>query len=63
MPYKIAKRGDKYRILDKQGKIAKNKGGSAMDGGGHKSKPAAERQVNAVTMSKAGVKPRKRGKR
>lgn len=59
MPYKIAKRGDKYRILDENARIAKNKGGTAMDGGGHKTPRAAERQINAVKMSKAGVKPRK----
>ncbi len=61
MPYKVAKRGDKYRILDQNGRIAKNRGGTAMDGGGHKTPRAAERQVNAVSMSERGVKP-KRGK-
>ncbi len=61
MPYKIAKRGKKFRILDQNGRIAKNRAGTAMDGGGHNTERGAKRQVNAVSMSERGIKP-KRGK-
>jgi len=58
MPVIIKKRGDRFRIVEKNtGKIAKNKAGTALDGGGHKSKAAADKQRSAVNISQA----RKRG--
>jgi len=52
MPVKIVKRGDKYRVIEAgTGKIAKNKGGTALDGGGHESKNMASRQARAVNRS------------
>lgn len=54
MPYKVQKRGDKYRLLDQNGRIAKTKTGKAMDGGGKKSKAAVEKQMTAINISEAG---------
>ena len=60
MPVVTKKRGDKYRVIEKEtGKIAKNKTGTSLDGGGHKSKAAAEKQASAVNISQA----RKRGRK
>lgn len=54
MPYSVKKRGEKYRLLDQNGRIAKTKNGKAMDGGGKKSKAAVERQMTAINISEAG---------
>jgi len=52
MPYTVRKISGKYRILKEgSGKVAKNKGGSAMDGGGHDSRQKAYAQIKAVEMS------------
>ena len=48
MPFKVLKRGDKFRLIDESGRIAKNKNGTAIDGGGKKSKSAVERQARAI---------------
>lgn len=58
MPVKITKRKNKYRIIETEtGKIAKNKAGTALDGGGHKTSGQAQKQASAVNISQA----RKRG--
>jgi hypothetical protein len=55
MPVIAVKRGDKYRVVEKpvegRVKIAKNKAGTAADGGGHSSKEAAQRQARAINRS------------
>lgn len=51
MPVHVAKRDGKYRVVDPNGKIAKNKGDTAADGGGHKSKDAAAAQARAINAS------------
>jgi len=49
MPVKVAKKGDKFRVIEaKTGKIAKNKAGTAIDGGGHATMAQAVKQVGAV---------------
>ncbi len=48
MPVSVEKRGDKYRVVEKSGKIAKNAAGTAVDGGGHPSKVKAVAQVRAI---------------
>lgn len=54
MPVKAVKRGKKYRVIEaSSGKIAKNKTGSALDGGGHASKAKASSQARAVNRSLA----------
>jgi len=50
MPYKVAKRGAKYRIVKANtGAIATNSG-HAVDGGGMKSKAAATKKVTAMNI-------------
>lgn len=52
MPVKAVKKGDKYRVVEaKTGKITK-RGGSAVDGGGHQSKEAAQRQARAINANR-----------
>jgi len=52
MPVKAVKRGDKWRVVESSnGKIAKNKGGTAVDGGGHSSKSSAQAQCRAINRS------------
>lgn len=52
MPVKIKPMGGKWRVVEaNSGKIAKNKAGTALDGGGHSSKDAALKQVGAVNSS------------
>lgn len=53
MPLKIQKRGDKFRIVEPSGRIAKNNAGTAIDGGGKKSKASVQRQIQAINISKA----------
>ena len=54
MPLTTRKIKDKWRIVEKDtGKVAKNKGGTALDGGGHPTQPAADKQVSAISVSKA----------
>lgn len=49
MPVKVAKKGDKFRIIEAAtGAIAKNNSGTALDGGGHSSKLDASRQAAAI---------------
>ena len=58
MPLTAKKRGNKFRVVETStGKIAKNKAGSALDGGGHSSEGKAMQQAAAVNISQA----RKRG--
>lgn len=53
MPVKVVKRGGKFRVVEAAtGKIAKNKAGTAVDGGGFSSKDKAVGQVGAINSSK-----------
>jgi len=53
MPVRVAKKGDKFRVVESStGKIAKNRAGTAIDGGGFKSKIRATAQVRAVNRKK-----------
>ncbi len=59
MPVTIAKRGDKYRIMEADKRhIAKNRSGTALDGGGHRARKSAERQMRAINRSIATRKKR-----
>jgi len=51
VPVKVVKRGKKYRLVEPSGKIARNKGGTAIDGGGHSSASGAKKQAAAVNIS------------
>ena len=48
MPVKVVKRGNKYRVVESNGRIVKNKSGTAVDGGGHRTRIAATRQARAI---------------
>lgn len=49
MPVKAEKRGRKFRVIESDtGKIARNFGGTALDGGGHTTKKKATAQARAV---------------
>lgn len=52
MPAKAVKRGDKYRVVEaSSGKITKNRSGTAVDGGGHRSREQAQRQARAINAA------------
>lgn len=54
MPVKVAKRGDKFRLVESDtGRIAKNKANTPIDGGGKKSKSSVQKQASAVNISQA----------
>ena len=51
MPAKVAERDGKWRVIDPDGGILKNKKGTAVDGGGHASKKKAMNQAKAINAS------------
>jgi hypothetical protein len=51
MPVHCERRGGKWRIVDPSGKVTKNKKGTAVDGGGHASKDACNKQAQAINTS------------
>jgi hypothetical protein len=48
MPVKVKKIGNKWRVVGPDGKIEKNLKGTAVDGGGHDTEGAAQRQASAI---------------
>ena len=52
MPAVVQFRGGKYRVVEEDGTLVKNRAGTAVDGGGHGTKAAAQRQANAINASK-----------
>lgn len=48
MPVKCRKRDDRYRIVNQDGDIERTEKGNALDGSGHKTKAACERQAAAI---------------
>lgn len=56
MPAKVKKVGNKYRVVEADtGKLV-TRGGSAVDGGGHKTRAAAQRQASAINIPKGQKK-------
>ena len=51
MPVKVAKKGDKFRIVESSGKLARNKAGTPVDGGGHINTENASKQARAINRS------------
>ena len=51
MPVTLKKQGGKYRVCERGGAIAKNKAGTAVDGGGHADKLRGIAQVAAINSS------------
>jgi len=56
MPVKVRKRGDKWRIVEPSGRLARTGQGTPRDGGGHTSPAKAESQARAInrSLAKAG---------
>lgn len=73
MPVKVARRGDKFRVVEEDGTIAMTAKGAARDGGGHRSRAKAKRQARAINtpsgkggavgalLARAGVAKRRKG--
>lgn len=51
MPAKVVKRGNKFRVVEPNGKLVKRSNGKAVDGGGHSSREKAQRQAAAVNAN------------
>lgn len=51
MPVRVAKRSGKYRLVESSGKVAKNRNGTAIDGGGHATHTGASSQARAVNAN------------
>lgn len=56
MPVHVKKIGKKYRLVDPDGSIVKNKGGTAADGGGHTTHGQAVAQAQAINISQSKKK-------
>jgi len=52
MPVHVEKRGKKYRVIERSGRIAKTSKGTPRDGGGHASKAKASAQVRAINSNR-----------
>ena len=52
MPAKVKKVGKKYRVVEPSGRLVR-RSGSPVDGGGHSSKSAAQRQARAINVPKS----------
>jgi len=52
MPVKVQRRGKRYRIVESETrKLAVNKAGTPLDGGGHTKRPKAVRQMRAINAN------------
>lgn len=47
MPATVAKKGKKYRVVEKDGSLVR-RGGSPVDGGGHATRAKAAAQARAI---------------
>lgn len=55
MPAKVEKRGDKYRVIEAATRdLVRNKEGTPVDGGGHATRTAAEKQAAAININEFG---------
>ena len=55
MPDRAEKRRNKWRVVEATtGRIARTKRGNPVDGGGHKTREAAQHQVNARNAGRHG---------
>lgn len=51
MPAHVEKQGKKWRVVDLNGALVRNKKATPVDGGGFDSKDAATRQARAINIS------------
>lgn len=67
MPVRVAKRAGKFRVIEATtGRLATNKSGTAVDGGGHSSRARATKQIQAInanTPRPSGVRKRRKNLR
>ena len=60
MPVSALQRGNRVRVVETAtGRIARNKSGTPVDGGGHSTKAEASRQVRAINSRMYGKKKRR----
>lgn len=53
MPVTVRKSDDKYRVVEADsGRIAKNRSGTAVDGGGYESRRKAAAQARAINANR-----------
>ena len=52
MPASVQFKNGKYRVIEPDGSLVKNKAGTPVDGKGHLTRAAAQRQANAINASK-----------
>lgn len=55
MPVHVEKRGNRYRVVEPSGRIAKTGKGNPRDGGGHSSKVKANAQVRAINSKRRSL--------
>jgi len=48
MPATTTKRGNKFRVVESNGRLVRNKAGTPVDGGGHTTEGEAKAQANAI---------------
>ena len=58
MPVHVKKQGDKWRIVESGGNLAKTDSGKARDGGGHGTRKKALAQMRVINASIAQPKDR-----
>ncbi len=52
MPATVAQKGSKYRVVEaSSGELVRNAEGTPVDGGGHSTKTAAEKQAAAINAN------------
>lgn len=58
MPVTCQKSGDKYRVVEAEGgKVATNRSGTAVDGGGHETEEACKQQAQAINANRENNSP------
>lgn len=62
MPVTVAKKKDKYRVVESStGRIATNKSGTPVDGGGFSTADKARAQASAINASQHKRRKKKKG--
>ena len=51
MPVTVKKQGSRFRVVEGSGKLARNRAGTPVDGGGHQSKLSARKQARAINRN------------
>lgn len=53
MPAHVEQRGSKYRVVEPNGRLVKNRAGTPVDGGGHNSRKEAQAQASAININQS----------